>query len=144
MPRVSRREFEQLPQRVHPVLTGIPLYDVWAMDLAHWHPGITLDQFLKAAPCIPSQCLPFARFLFRLRSLIGRAFGWDRGSDPVMEPTFVSHVSAADYKKLLIEPGTSKKGFRVVYSSANEHLAEIKNKTVHGVLAVALVEGETS
>ena len=144
MPRVSKREFEQLPLRVHTVLTGIPLYDVWVIDLAHWHPGITLDQFLKAAPLHSVPMPPFARFLFRLRSLIGRAFGWDRGSDLVTESTFASRVSAAGYKESLIEPGTLKKGFRVVYSSANEHLAELKNKTVHGALAVALIEGEMS
>jgi hypothetical protein len=144
MPRVSRQEFEQLPLRVHTLLTGIPLYDVWAIDLAHWHPGIPLDQFLKAVPLHSVPMPPFARFLFRVRSLIGGAFGWDRRSELVTDSTFVSRVSAADSKESLMEPGTFKKGFRVVYSSANEHLAEIKNKTVHGVLAVALIEGETS
>jgi hypothetical protein len=152
MPRVSRREFEQLPLRVHITLAGIPLYDVWAIDLAHWHAGITLDQFLKASPMDSIPISPLARFLFRLRFSIGKVLGWDkttgrRGravpdlpSNLVAESTFVSRVSAADYKRSLIQPGTPEKAFSVVYSFANEHVVELKNKTVHGALALALEE----
>jgi Protein of unknown function (DUF2867) len=88
--------------------------------------------------------LPSARFLFRLLVWIGRAFGWDRRSDLVTKSTFVSRVSAADYEDSLIEPGTVKKSFRVVYSSANKHLAELEKNTLHAVLAVALIERELS
>ena len=86
--------------------------------------------------------LPSARFLFRLRVWIGRAFGWDRRSDLVTKSTFVSRVSAADYEDSIIEPGTVKKSFLVVYSSANKHLAELEKNTLHAVLAVASIERE--
>ena len=49
MPQISEREFEQLPLRVHQFLSGIPLHDVWAVDLRRPRAGITLDEFLRAA-----------------------------------------------------------------------------------------------
>ena len=33
MPQVSIQEFEQLPLRVHTFLSGVPVHDVWAIDL---------------------------------------------------------------------------------------------------------------
>lgn len=57
MPRISTLEFERLPLRVHDFLAGVPLHDVWAVDLPHARSGITLDEFLrtaKARACTPS------------------------------------------------------------------------------------------
>src|SRR5437762_9669731 len=42
MPRVSTQEFERLPLRVHSFLTGVPLHDVWYVDLPRWRSGVTL------------------------------------------------------------------------------------------------------
>ena len=33
MPQISTQEFERLPLRVHGFLAGVPLHDVWAVDL---------------------------------------------------------------------------------------------------------------
>jgi hypothetical protein len=33
MPQISTQEFERLPLRVYDLLAGVPLYDVWAVDL---------------------------------------------------------------------------------------------------------------
>src|SRR5205823_12299670 len=49
MPRVSTREFERLPLRVHSSLTRLPLHDVWSVDLPRWRAGLTLDDFLRTA-----------------------------------------------------------------------------------------------
>jgi len=58
MPRISTQEFEQLPLRVHDLLAGVPLHDVWAVDLPRTRSGITLDEFLQktggAHLCTPS------------------------------------------------------------------------------------------
>ena len=48
MPQIAAREFERLPLRVHTFLAGVPLHDVWAVDLPRMRPGITLDEFLRA------------------------------------------------------------------------------------------------
>ena len=39
MPQISAGEFERLPLRVHDFLAGVPLYDVWAVDLPHARSG---------------------------------------------------------------------------------------------------------
>jgi hypothetical protein len=151
MPKVSRREFEQLPLRVHKVLAGTPLHDVWAVDLRHWRSGIALCSFLEAAPLDSIPTSPLARYLMRLRFSIGWVMGWDRTAKPKFgqqrlrsgdenEPTFVVGMSADDRMQSRIRPGTRAKRMRIVYSFANEHLLEVKNRTVHAAMAVVLVE----
>src|ERR1700721_2308786 len=49
MPQISVHEFERLPLRVHDFLAGVPLHDVWAIDLPGTRAGITLDEFLRTA-----------------------------------------------------------------------------------------------
>src|SRR6266576_5318076 len=49
MPQISTQEFERLPLRVHDFLAGVPLHDVWAVDLPRTRSGITLDEFLRTA-----------------------------------------------------------------------------------------------
>ena len=53
MPQVSTQEFERLPLRVHAFLAGVPLHDVWAIDLPRMRSGITLAEFLRAAGALP-------------------------------------------------------------------------------------------
>ena len=53
MPQVSAREFERLPLRVHAFLAGVPLHDVWAVDLPQPRAGITLDEFLRTGGARP-------------------------------------------------------------------------------------------
>jgi hypothetical protein len=45
MPRISEREFKRLPLRAHQFFVGVPLHDVWAVDLPSPRVGITLDEF---------------------------------------------------------------------------------------------------
>ena len=54
MLQISKQEFEWLPLRVHDFLAGVPLHDVWAIDLPRARSGITLDEFLKTTN---SRCL---------------------------------------------------------------------------------------
>ena len=53
MPLISTQEFEQLPLRVHEFLVGVPLHDVWAVDLPRRRSGITLVEFLRATGARP-------------------------------------------------------------------------------------------
>ena len=151
MRKVSRSEFERLPLRVHRVLAGTPLHDVWAVDLLHWRPGISLCRFMEAAPLDSIPTSPLARYLMRLRFSIGRVTGWDRAvrqkslqrsshSDEENQRTFVGRLSADDHMQSCVRPGTQATRMRIVYSFPNEHLLEVKNKTVHAALAVALEE----
>src|SRR5262249_59738915 len=80
MPRISTQEFERLPLRVHDFLAGVPLHDVWAVDLPQVRSGITLDEFLRAAGGRPFTPSPIVRALLSIRFFIGRCFGW--GCEP--------------------------------------------------------------
>jgi hypothetical protein len=78
MPQISEREFERLPLRAHQFLAGVPLHDVWAVDLPSPRAGITLDEFLRVTNERLNTLTPVVRGLLDLRLLTGRLFLWDR------------------------------------------------------------------
>ena len=140
MPQVSAQEFERLPLRVHDVLAGVPLHDVWAVDLPRTRPGITLDAFLRATGARPFRPSFMVRALLAIRFAIGRPLGWDREPDPSVRETFASRLTTADMSNTLALPGTPQGLFRVVYRFENEQLLEVINRTVHAAALSALVE----
>src|SRR5262249_56016121 len=75
MPRISTQEFDRLPLRVHDFLVGVPLHDVWAVDLPRTRSGITLDEFLRTASASPFTLSPVVRALLNIRLFVGRLFG---------------------------------------------------------------------
>jgi hypothetical protein len=44
MPQITTQKFEGLPLRAHDFLVGVPLHDVWAVDLPRARSGSTLDR----------------------------------------------------------------------------------------------------
>jgi Protein of unknown function (DUF2867) len=140
MPQISRQEFEQLPLRVHDVLAGVPLHDVWAVDLPRTRSGITLDEFLRAAGALPLTPSPVVRALLNIRLLVGRLLGWDREADATVRETFATRLTAADLSKSRAPAGTPDGLFRVVYRFENEQLLELINRTAHAAALSALVE----
>ena len=144
MPQISTREFERLPLRVHDFLAGVPLHDVWAVDLPHARSGITLDEFLRTAKtraCTPS---PIVRALLNIRLLIGQLLGWDREPPASAWETFETRLTTADRSKSLAPAGTRDGLFRVVYRFENEQLLEVINRTAHAAALSALVETANS
>jgi hypothetical protein len=154
MPQVSRQEFERLPLRVHTFLAGVPLHDVWSIDLPRWRAGVTLDEFLRtpsngklgACGCSKSSSLftlsPLVRMLLDIRFLVGRFFGWDH--EPAITTTFATRLTDADRSRSLVAAGTRDGFFRVVYRFENEQLVELINRTVHAAALTALVETATT
>jgi hypothetical protein len=154
MPRISIQEFERLPLRVHTFLAGVPLHDVWSVDLPRWRAGVTLDEFLRTANnckldrcgCSKSSSLftpsPLVRMLLDIRLFIGRFFGWDR--DPAITATFATRLTDTDHSRSLVAPGTRDGFFRVVYRFENEQLVELINRTAHAAALSALVETATA
>ena len=61
MPQISTQEFERVPLRVHEFLAGVPLHDVWAVDLPRSRSGITLDEYLRVTSARPLTLPPLAR-----------------------------------------------------------------------------------
>jgi hypothetical protein len=142
MPQVSIQEFERLPLRVHTFLAGVPLHDVWAVDLPPWLPGVTLDDFLRrTSSCL---CKPpsLARVLLEIRFFVGRFFGWDR--ELAATVTFATRLTDTDRSRSLAAAGTRDGFFRVVYRFENEQLLELINRTVHAAALSALVETPTA
>src|SRR5262245_23603330 len=140
MPEISTQEFERLPLRVHDFLAGVPLHDVWAVDLPRMRSGITLDEFVRAAGALPLTPSPVVRALLNIRFVVGRLLGWDHEPDAAMRETFVTRLTAADLSKSLAPAGTRAGRFRSVYRFENEQLLEVVNRTAHAAALSALVE----
>jgi Protein of unknown function (DUF2867) len=142
MPQVSIQEFERLPLRVHTFLAGVPLHDVWAVNLPPWLVGVTLDDFLRRTSSCLCKPPPLARVLLEIRFFVGRFFGWDR--EPAATVTFATRLSDTDRSRSLAAAGTRDGFFRVVYRFQNEQLLELINRTVHAAALSALVETPTA
>ena len=144
MPQISTQEFERLPLRVHDFLAGVPLHDVWAVDLPRVRSGITLDEFLRtsnALACTPSSIV---RALVNIRLLIGQLLGWDREPAASVWEPFETRLTTADRSKSLVPVGTREGLFCVVYRFENEQLLELINRTAHAAALSALVETASS
>ena len=155
MPQVSTQEFERLPLRVHTFLAGVPLHDVWSVDLPRWRGGVTLDDFLRTASngkidtcgCSKSSLFtrsPVVRMLIDIRFFVGRFFGWDREPPAIAWKTFATCLTDTDHSRSLVAAGTRDGFFRVVYRFENEQLVELINRTAHAAALSALVETATA
>ncbi len=140
MPQISTHEFERLPLRVHDFLAGVPLHDVWAVDLPRRRSGITLAEFLRAAGASPFTPSPVVRALLNIRFFVGRLLGWDREPGASVRETFAARLTTADRSKSLLPAGTREGPFRMVYRFENEQLLELTNRTAHAAALSALVE----
>ena len=140
MPRISSEEFERLPLRVHDFLAGVPLHDVWAIDLPRMRSRITLEEFLQATGARPFTPSPIVRALLSIRFFVGRLFGWDREPNARVRETFAARLTAADRSRSLAPAGTREGHFRIVYRFENEQLLELSNRTAHAAALSALVE----
>src|SRR5882762_8643158 len=118
MPRVSTQEFERLPLRVHTFLAGVPLHDVWSIDLPRWRAGVTLDEFLRTGnngeldrcACSKSSSLftpsTVVRMLLDIRFFVGRFFGWDHEPAATAAKTFATRLTDTDRSRSLVAAGT--------------------------------------
>jgi len=140
MPQISAQEFDQVPLRVHTFLAGVPLHDVWAVDLPRVRPGITLDEFLRATGARLYRLSLAARMLLSIRFSIGRLLCWDREPKPGAWESFATRLTAADRPRSLVAAGTREGPFRVIYHFENEQLLELINRTAHAAALSALVE----
>jgi hypothetical protein len=140
MPQISIKEFERLPLRVHDFLAGVPLHDVWAVDLPRARSGITLDEFLRTASARPYTPSPLVRALLNIRFFVGRRLGWDREPAATSGEPFATRLTTADRTRSLAPAGTREGPFRVVYRFENEQLLELINRTAHAAALSALVE----
>jgi hypothetical protein len=140
MPQISTHELERLPLRVHDFLAGVPLHDVWAIDLPRTRSGITLDEFSRIASAPLCKLPPVVRTLLNIRLFVGGLLGWDREPASTACETFATRLTPADRSKSLVPAGTREGLFRVVYRFENEQLLELINRTAHAAALSALIE----
>ena len=140
MPQISTQEFERLPLRVHDFLAGVPLHDVWAVDLPRTRSGITLEEFSRTANSRLFTLSPVVRALLNVRLFVGRLLGWDREPAATAWETFTTRLTTVDRSKSLVLAGKREGLFRVVYRFENEQLLELINRTAHAAALSALVE----
>lgn len=140
MPQISTQEFERLSLRVHEFLAGVPLHDVWAVDLPRTRAGITLGEFWRTANARLFTPSPVVRALLNIRLLVGRLLGLDREPAAVRWESFATRLTTADRSKSLTPAGTREGLFRVVYRFESEQLLEVINRTAHAAALSALVE----
>lgn len=148
MPRISPAEFSALPFRANTLLAGVPLHDVWAVDLPGLRAGVTLEDVLRRADRDVStprdakmRSLPTAsRALFRARLLLGRVFGLESEPNAAQAASFARRLTEDDRERSSVVAGTRAGNFRIVYRFENEQLLEVHNRTVHAAALSALAK----
>lgn len=137
--RVSLSEFRALDVVARRFLADVPLRDVNVVDLPAGGPGRTIsDVHALTAEGDPTKANVIVGMLFGLRVLIGRVFGWDRGSGAIASDSYLHRIDGDLRARSLCVPGTPDGPFRVLYVLESESLSEIRNATVHAFLATAL------
>lgn len=145
--RVDPAELRALDLRAHALLEGVPLHDVWAVDLEGGGAGRTVVDLraLMSAERL-ADVNPAVRFLFRLRGVLGRLFGWDRepsGSGRgTPEGSYLERLTPEDRAASHVEPGTADGPFRVLWVTDREALSEVRNATVHAFSLFVLTQRE--
>ena len=115
--RASAAEYRGLHLRAHELLHDVPLYDVSSVHLPGGGSGRTIADIRTLESTTPPSHI--ATFLYGLRYLLGRAFGWDR--EPMQpEDSFLERLSQRDRCESQITPGTLDGPFWVLYQFPGE------------------------
>jgi len=139
--QIDPGEYCALELRAHALLAGVPLHDVWAVDL----PGRGGEQpMLELRALLSGVALtridPAVRLLFALRRVIGRLSPADRVPPRAAESSFAGRLSEVDRAATLVAPGSREGIFRLLYVFPEEAAAEVHNATVHAFSVHALRE----
>lgn len=142
--RLPNRAHTSRPWRIHELTHDFRLEDVWALPT----PGGP-DDFLRlvelAASLDPSRSSPWAvRTLFAIRWKVGELLGWDRPAAGVgsRAPTLRDRLPV-DLRDAPSGPDFDALPFDPLYLLDDEFAAEIANRTMHGVMHLGWVRGQT-
>lgn len=139
--RVSHPAYQALPLRAHEFLAGVPLHDVWRFRLNGGDPNLTVahvaDRFIEVVGAAAGTregtgAGLVVRALFGLRSVMGRAFGWDQ--KPASVGSYLDRLTPDDRQRSLEKPGSSRAFWTTLYTFEQEALGEVINRTVHAFL----------
>ena len=139
MPRISPREFLDVPLRVHSFLKDVPLHDVWAVDLPTGDKAINLCEFRDGVRTRGWKTIPkTTKALLGLRIVLGRIFRLDAQTSAQKAASYIRFLPQGDRDRSLVPPGSKESFFDVVYCFENEMLLEVVNATVHAFWVQAL------
>lgn len=142
--RVPREEFQRLSLEVHGILSDVPLHDVWAIDLPGGGAGRTISDVRSLIAGENLRAVnPVVRALFALRARVGGLFGWDSDIHTIHQHqnmSYIHRLSRDIKRRSTLAPGLPDGRFHLLYVLERESLAELRNATVHALLASALTE----
>jgi hypothetical protein len=132
--------FERLPLRAHGLLEGVPLHDLWVMDLPGGRDGMSIaevNDIVGFAGEGEMRVGPITQGLFFLRGLVGRLLRWDDAPNLVSTISYVDRLTEEDRTRSCIRAGTLHGIMRDLYMFEREYAGEIVNRTVHAFVVTA-------
>jgi hypothetical protein len=137
--RLPPERFRELDLEVHSFLADVPLHDVTAIDLPGGGPERQLtDVRALLSRGVVESSGGWVKFLFALRTGVGRLLGWDRETYSHPEESYLPRLTTQQRERSLVAPGTADGPFRILYLFPREALSEIRNATVHAFSCMAL------
>jgi hypothetical protein len=140
--RVPNAVHESRPWRIAEIAPDFTLEDAWALPVYGDAGDFPALVEVMGSGGLTSSASPVTRFLFGVRWLLGRWFGWD---DAVSRP-IPGREEASLASRLPADLRGTAAGVRFgsqfapLYRTDTEFAAEISNQTVHGVLQLAWVD----
>ncbi len=127
------------PWRIHELTVGFQLEDVWALPTPGGPDDFPRLVELIAAGDPAHGSSRTARVLWAIRLRAGELLGWD-GPAHSRGPTLRDRLSA-DLRDTPSGPHFRALPFTPLYLTGNEFAAEIRNRTVHGVMHLGWAAG---
>src|SRR5713101_6161243 len=123
--RASPAEWNRLDLRVHTLLAGVPLHDVWSVDLPGGRSGLALSDLRTIFAERLAMSHAAVRFLFSLRRAIGRVFGCELPREHSAQPPISrDRLTAAPRNDARVLTGTAEGPIRVLYVLPRESASE--------------------
>jgi hypothetical protein len=130
----------RLPLRAHSLLAGVPLHDLWIMDLPGGPEGMSMVEINAVVGFVGEREMrvgPVTQALFSLRNLIGRLLRWDDVPELASTPSYIDRLTEQDRTRSYIAPGVRHGIIRDLYMFEGEYAGEIINRTVHAFVVTA-------
>ncbi|MBU1100428.1 MAG: DUF2867 domain-containing protein [Bacteroidetes bacterium] len=132
----NKSEYLKLDVRAHEILKGVPLHDVWQLDLPDGGEGRTIEDIRCLSEESEQEFL--VQLLLTIRWMLGSLFGWDKEPDD-KEGLFQNLISEEDREKSSVSTGKKDGLFTILYVFPTEAMSEIRNSSVHAALVGVLL-----